>query len=54
MKVNADESKMMVLEGEERLVCEVIVNGMQLEHDSEFKYLGIVLDETGTYEAGEK
>ena len=32
---------MMVLNGEERL-------GIRLEHFSEFKYLGCVLDESGT------
>ena len=30
----------MVLNGEEGLECEVCVDGMQLEHISEFKYLG--------------
>ena len=30
---------------------EVLANGMQLEHVSEFKYLGCVLDELGTNEA---
>ena len=28
--------------------CEVHVDGMRLEHVSEFKYLGYVLDESGT------
>ena len=31
--------------------CEVCVNGMRLEQLSEFKYLGCVLDESGTDEA---
>ena len=31
--------------------CEVSVDGVQLEHVSEFKYLGCVLDESGTDEA---
>ena len=40
-----------LLNGEEGLDCEVQVNGMQLKHVSEFKYLGCVLDESGTDEA---
>ena len=31
--------------------CKIYVDGMQLEHVSEFKYLGYVLDESGTDEA---
>ena len=38
----------MVLNGEEGLECEVHVDGIRLEHVSEFKYLGCVLDESGT------
>ena len=38
----------MVLGGEEGLECEVGINGICLEHVSEFKYLGCVLDEPGT------
>ena len=30
--------------------CEVRVDGIRLEHISEFKYLGCVLDESGTDE----
>ena len=41
----------MVLGGEEGLDCEVCVNGICLEHVSEFKYLGCVLDESGMDEA---
>ena len=37
----------MVLGGEEGLECEVCVDGMWLEHISEFKYLGCVLYESG-------
>ena len=37
--------------GKEGLECEVCVDGMQLEHVSEFKYLGCVLDETSTNES---
>ena len=32
----------------EGLVCEVHVDWIRLEHISEFKYLGYVLDESGT------
>ena len=38
----------MVLNGEEGLECEVHVDGIHLEHVSEFKYLGCVLDKSGT------
>ena len=41
----------MLLNGEEGLESEVLVDGMQLEHVSEFKYLGCVLDESGTGES---
>ena len=40
LKVNAGKSKMMVLGEEERLECKVCVDGICLEHVSEFKYLG--------------
>ena len=43
---------MMVLVGEEELKCEVYVEGIQLEHVSEFIYLGYVLGESGTDDAG--
>ena len=39
LKVNAEKSKVMVLGGEEELEHEVSVDGMRLEHVSEFKYL---------------
>ena len=42
---------MMMLNEEEGLECEIHADGMQLEHVSEFKYLGSILDESGTYEA---
>ena len=48
LKVNAGKSKVMVLNGEEGLECEVHVDRIRLEHVSEFKYLGCVLDESGT------
>ena len=48
LEVNAGKSKVPVLNGEEGLECEVHVDGIHLEHVSEFKYLGCVLDEAGT------
>ena len=52
LKVNAGKSKVMVLGREEGLECEVyVVDGFCLEHVSEFKYLGCVLDELITYKA---
>ena len=48
LKVNAGKSKVMVLNGEDGLECEVHVDGIRLERVSEFKYLGCVLDESGT------
>ena len=45
LKVNANKTKVMVLNGEEELECEVCVDGMQLENVSEFKYLGCVMGE---------
>ena len=41
-EVNASKRKVMMLGGEERLEHEVCVEGMRLEHVSEFKYLGCV------------
>ena len=38
----------MVLNGEEGLECEVHIDRIRLEHVSEFKYLGCVLNESGT------
>ena len=46
MKVNAGKSK--VMKGEKGLKCEVYVDGIRLEHVSEFNYLGCVLDESCT------
>ena len=40
LKVNAGKSNVTLLGGEERLECEVCVNGICLERVSEFKYLG--------------
>ena len=39
LKVNASESKVMLLGGEEGLKCYVCVGGIRLQHVSEFKYL---------------
>ena len=47
-KVNADKSKVMVLNGEEGLEYEVCVDRIRLEPVSVLKYLGCVLDELGT------
>ena len=49
LKVNAGKIKVMVLNGEEGLECEVHVDEIRLEQVSEFKYLVCVLDESGTY-----
>ena len=38
LKVNASKSKVMILNGEEGLECEVYVDGIRLGHVSEFKY----------------
>ena len=48
MKVNAGNNKVMVLNGKEGIEYEVLINGIDLEHVLEFKYLGYVLDESGT------
>ena len=37
----------MVLGGGEGLECEVCIDGIHLEHVSEFKYFRCVLDESG-------
>ena len=44
LKVNAGKSKMMVRNGEEGLEYKVNVDGIHLEHLSELKYLGCVLE----------
>ena len=51
LEVNAGKSKVMLLDGEEGLECEVRVDIIRLEHVSEFTYLGCVLNESGTDEA---
>ena len=48
LKLNEGKSKVMVSGGEEGLVCEVCVDGIRLMNVSEFKYLGCVLDKSGT------
>ena len=48
LKINAGKSKVMALDGEEGLECEVHVDGIRLEHVSEFRYLRCVLYESGT------
>ena len=48
LNLNAGKSKVIVLNGEEGLECEVHVDWVRLEHVPEFKYLGFVLDESGT------
>ena len=48
LKFNAGKSKVMVLNGEEGLECEVHVDRIHLEHAPKVKYLGYVLDESGT------
>ena len=45
LKINAGQSKVVVLNREEELECDVHVNVIRLEHVSGFKYLGCVLDE---------
>ena len=44
LKINSDKSKFIVLNGEGVLVCDVLGNGMRLEHVSEFKYLGMYFE----------
>ena len=44
LKVNAGKSRVVILNGEEGLECEIYVDGIRLE----FKYLGCVLEESGT------
>ena len=48
LKVNAGKSKVIIMNGEEGLECEVHVDGVCSEHLSKLKYLGCVLDEAGT------
>ena len=48
LKVNAVKSKVMVMNGEKGLECEVHVDGAFLEHVSKLKNLGCVLYEADT------
>ena len=48
LKVNACKSKVVVLNEGEGLECEVHIDGICLEHVSELKYLGCILDKSGT------
>ena len=48
LKGNAGKSKVMVMNGGERLECEFHVDGVRLEHVYELKYLGFVLDIAST------
>ena len=51
LKASEDKNKIMMLNGEEGLECEVCKDGMQLDHVSKFKYLGCALNESGTDDA---
>ena len=48
LKVNAGKSKVIVLNGEEGLECEVHVQMGFVLSIPEFKYLGYILDKSGT------
>ena len=48
MKVNTGKSKVITMNEEEGLEYEAHVDGVHLEHVSEFKYLGCVLGEADT------
>ena len=48
MNINTGKSKVIVLNEEKGLECEIHVDGILLEHVSEFKYLECVLEESGT------
>ena len=51
LKFNAGKSEVLVWNGEKELECEVSVDWKRLEDVSEFKYLGCIVDESGTDEA---
>ena len=48
LKVNVGKCKVMVLNGEDGLECEVHEDGIRLEHVPKFKYFECVLSESGT------
>ena len=47
LNVNARKNKVKVMNGNEGLECGVYLDGVRLEHVSELKNLGCVLDEAG-------
>ena len=51
LKVIRCKNKAMILNREEKLECKILVDTMQLEPVSEFKYLECVLEESDTDEA---
>ena len=51
LKINANKTKATVTGGEEGLECEVYVDGINLQHITEFKCLGCISDESSTGEA---
>ena len=46
LKMNEDESKVILLRGKKESIYEVIVDWRQVEYVSEFKYLRLVFDES--------
>ena len=48
LKVNAGESRVMVMNVEEEFDCELQIDGIRLEYVSEFKYFGCAFDESDT------
>ena len=42
LKINASNSRVMLLNGEEGLEYEISVDGLRLDDVSEFKYLGCI------------
>ena len=48
LKVNTGKSKVMLINGERGLECEVLVGGIRFDHVSEFRYLRWILYESGT------
>ena len=52
LKFNTNKNKATMLNEEEELECQLQADRMQLEHVSEFKYSGCVLDESGTEDPG--
>ena len=48
LKANEGKSKVMVMNGEKELKCEVQGDRVCLDHILEFKYLGYILNEAGT------